>query len=152
MYSEDQIKTLKWQDHVRKRPEMYFGTNGPSPQAICSAIGEGALILGADSIMIKKVRKLWLVAANIDWLNVNTHTSIKDADIFNSFLPFPEAGQNSLRFECMANLYSRMLAIHLNGETNLLKGCENDLSYFNECTKDLGFKGRVVGFEFSEST
>ena len=45
-FSPDDIKVIKWDEHVKNRPEMYFGEGGPTPEKIIGAFEYVAKTLG----------------------------------------------------------------------------------------------------------
>lgn len=149
MYKQSDIKSLSWQEHVIQRSNLYFGTNGPCPKVISANIAEGALILGAESVEIKKVAKFWCICANFDWLNAKNENGVYGAKIFNQFCPFQEAGSNSIRFECMAFLFSKTLILLSKNDVTLIKGTEDDLELFTNTLSQLKYNEVVIAFEFS---
>ena len=121
-YKGEDIKVIKAEEHVIKRQEMYFGSRDANPESICSAIAEGALILGAKEINIKEYSGWWLVCANVDWLNLPSKIKTDKKTIFERFYGFPEAGVNWHRSEIMAKIFSECCFTILNDELSLVSG------------------------------
>lgn len=152
MYNPEDIKTLSGAEIVRKRPEMYFGTNGPTPSAICSGILEGALVLGSKKVVVENRGDWWLIASDIDWLNATNKFGTNEDNAFLGLRAFPENGVNSIRSEIFAFVFSSCLISKGPTKTVLIKGNKKDKDDFSNIVSSLTTYKRVVGFKFEHVT
>lgn len=121
-YKGENIKVIKAEEHVIKNQKMYFGSRGANPEEICSAIAEGALILGATETNIKNHKGWWLVSSEVDWLKLPSIIEIDEKSIFERFYGFPEAGVNWHRSEIMAKIFSECCFTVAYNDISLVSG------------------------------
>lgn len=146
--SMEKIKPISVERHLQEYQAMYFGSRGANPQAIASSIAEGALILGADRILIEEKGGWWYVCANLDWLEVPTVSEVSPETVFESVWAFPQEGRNWHRSEVMARVFSEA--------TFTLKGSQisrvvGELPSDAEILAQASFLGqweRIVAFKF----
>jgi len=148
MYSESDIKIIKGDEHILKHQDKYFGTKRATPEAICSAIAQGAMLLGCKEVIIKKLGNWHVIAAESDWLTHPNLLHIGERDVFDSLNAFPEAGDNWFRSEYMAKLFSSVLITFDGATYEMLKGSNSQLKDFEKVTSKLTSHKRILGFIF----
>lgn len=148
MYSLEDIKVLKGAEVIRRRPEMYFGSNGPTPESISSRILNDALVLGSKFATVKCIDNWWVVSAEIDWLSIGGASRTDFKSLFNRMIPFPEAGVNSIRSEVFAGVYSSVILLGGTAGSILIKGESSDEEEFGKVTSSIYPRKRILGFKF----
>lgn len=93
------IETLDTLEHIQKNTRMYLGTDEVQLDVLAINIVNDAIVLGATSVLIIKHQKWFVVAADIDWLNIGHDKQLKD--VFINLLPLKGGGQNALRREVL---------------------------------------------------
>jgi len=149
LYSEKYLKPLDVKKHVIKRQDMYFGSKGASAEKICSAIAEGALILGCTHTEIAKLKDWWIVAGDKDWLKLDNHSKTNESNVFEGLCPFPEYGINAIRTEYFSNVFSSSLVTWDREKAAVIKGNFND---FLSVIADYKKYKRIIGFKFEHVT
>ena len=134
---------------VREKPELFFGTNGPTAQRIASDIASDALVMGATSVHCWKNGDWWLVAANTDWFSQPNRAGVTQENAFDTFWGMPEAGQNFFWHSVFAKIYGAATATSANGISALIKGDPTSLAAFHELAINSPHQERIVGFRFS---
>jgi len=150
MYSENDIKVTNVKDNIKKRPEMFFGSRGINPEAICTVVAEGALILGAAKTEIQHFGEWWFICADVDWMIVDT--KIEEANEINLFertFGFPEMGVNNCRWEAFTNFFSDATLTTTTSGTRQVSGDDADKEEYISVLNQLGEYRRVIGFKFN---
>lgn len=127
---------------------MYFGTNGPTPAAICSGILDGALVLGSKKSIVENHGEWWLIASDIDWLNTDNKFGTNEDNAFLGLRAFPENGINSIRSEIFAFVFSSCLITKGPQKTVVVKGNDKNEKEFSNIVSPLTHYKRIVGFIF----
>lgn len=146
----DEIRIVKAEPHIVKNQNMYFGSRGANPEAICSAISQGALILGASETNVKETDGWWSISANLDWLSSTSISKIDEKEIFKTLAPFQEAGVNWHRSEIMANVFSEGCFTIKSGVLSLVPGVLPDPITLERISLNSSEWARVVVFKFRE--
>lgn len=152
LYHPDEIKTLSGLEIVRKRPELYLGSNGPTPESICSKILEGALILGSKFAVARCIDDWWFVASEIDWMSPKYCGKSEISELFTSLASFPEAGVNAIRAEVFTSAFSSVLIIGGTSGKLVLKGKKSEVLEFDRLVELIQPNTRVLGFKFESGT
>ena len=147
-HNAEDIKVINAEEHVIQRQEMYFGSRGANPESICSAIAEGALILGAKEINIKEYKGWWLVSSDVDWLNLPSKIKSDEKLLFEKLYGFPEAGVNWHRSEIMAKIFSECCFTVLNNELSLVSGELPESNLLNKLKEFSAKWQRSIVFKF----
>ncbi len=151
MYSDSDIKIIKGDDQILNHQDKYFGTKEANPEAICSGIAQGAMLLGCEDVSIQKFDNWWLVSGEVDWLKRPNQLHINETEVFSSLSAFPEAGDNWFRSEYLAVVFSSALVTFDGNSPQVIKGSSLELAQFNKLTSKLKSKNRIVGFVFAKS-
>ena len=134
--------------HIKDKSSLYFGSSGPSPEIITSTIVAGALILGATETLIKRDENWFYIFADRDWLYKGKFPEENEGTIWERPWPFPEAGQNTPRFEIMACVFSSTTYTVSHESFEAVKGnvSEEQMKKANEL---LGNWERLIAFEYN---
>jgi hypothetical protein len=147
-YTEDDIKLTKLEDLLSRKPEMFFGSRGPNPEHITTAIAQGALILGANKIQIENKEGWYLICADVDWLKTPSIKEVNEISVFENIWAFPEAGQNWHRSEVMTRVYSEG-AFSISGEEVYeIKPTIPPINTIKEMVSSFKEWSRIIGFKF----
>ncbi len=129
---------------------MYFGPEGASPEWICTAIEEGAMILGANNTEFDEVGEWWYISADIDWLAVPSKVKTDENSIFKTIWGFPESGQNNYRSEAMARIFSSSCVTLLKQNLKIVSGESPDRES-TDLLKSINKKWvRTIAFKFQK--
>ena len=146
------METPSLESFLSRNAERFFGSRGPNPRAIASAVAEGALLLGARACLVTDVEGWWYVCADIDWLDASAMRDVDEETVFDTCWGFPEAGTKWHRSEVFCRVYSDA-AFSVSGERIFrVKGSEPTDDQVLETVKRLGDWRRVIGFRFTRST
>lgn len=148
IYTHNDIKIIQVEEHLVERQEMYFGSRGANPEAICTSIAEGALILGAKETNIKEKDGWWFISADLDWLKVTSSAQVNETTAFDTTHAFPEGGINWFRSEVMAKVFSDSCFTYAGGEPVLISGDLPDASKIKELHEYSGAWARTIAFKF----
>jgi len=150
-YSEDDIKTVKWDEGVLKRREMYFGDKTVDGVDIGESIKFPAVTLGAKNTKILELGEWFYFCSDIDWLFLSELEVAEVNRVFNRPLPFPEGGVNSFRTESLCLPFSTDAFTIAGNDKVLLKGVFPQEEEFKEHVREIGEWGRIVGFKFDKN-
>jgi hypothetical protein len=148
LYKPEDIRVLNGTEIIKKRPEMYFGSNGPTPEFISSAILRDAVTLGSKYAVVRYVEGWWLIAAETDWLSAGNLANTDLNRLFSGLVPFPEAGVNGIRSEVFASVYSSALLVGGKAGRLKLKGNDTEEKEFDNVITSIVPNERVLGFKF----
>lgn len=98
--------------YVRQNPKVFFRTGVPSSAECAIQLAGDALIEGGRNVGILRHDCWWIVGADQDWL-VHPHMSAEE--LFEKLVPFPKAGDNSVRSEILVGVFAPDLVIFLDG-------------------------------------
>jgi len=150
IYTKEDISIVSVDSHLKRNQEMYFGSRGANPEAIATAITEGALVLGARRTLVAHEKGWWYACADIDWLKVPTHKKVDESSVFETIWAFPEAGVNFFRSEVFARVFSdRTFA----ADQDAIVRIKGELPTNEELRKQISILGswhRVIAFEFNK--
>lgn len=151
-YSEDDIKVITWEEGVRKRREMYFGSDEVNGEEIGEAIKYPAVVLGSKESLITKLGDWHYFCSDIDWLFLSEHEIENARTVFESPRPFPEGGSpNSYRTESLCLPFSTDAFTVSGDDRVLLKGKYPSKYLLEKHLDELGKWGRIVGYRFNEN-
>ena len=134
---------------VLEKPELFFGSKGPTGQRIAADIASDALTMGSTSVRCWHEHGWWLIAADLDWFNQPNTAGVNQENAFDTFWGMPEAGQNFFWHSFFAKMYSSATATSTNGISSLIKGDPSFLAVFNGIAANSPHQERIVGFRFS---
>lgn len=89
--------------HIRQNKKMYLGREDVNQDFLATNIADDALVLGASTVVIKKEKGWWIIAADVDWLMAGHNEDLKA--IFQKILPLKNAGQNAIRREVLLTAF-----------------------------------------------
>ena len=106
-YTSDDLQIIDDLDFIRTHPEMNLSRTVPDPAMIASDIALDAITLGATDVRIFKFQDWWIVNADKDWLNAPCRRSVSPTEAFQTYLPFPELGVNTIHHEILATAFAQ---------------------------------------------
>ena len=151
IFTADDIKVVSLDEHVRKNEAMYFGSRGANPEAIATAIAEGALLLGARRVLIEEHDGWWYVCGDVDWLQTPTIDTVNEVTVFKTIWGFPQGGVNWYRSEALARVFSDRAFSASESLIYHVKGTLPNDEQLRVQIASLGAWKRVIGFQFQNS-
>ena len=107
-FTVDDIVPLDPLRAIRKRPDMYLGTDVVSPSAIALRLQDDAKLLGARETTVREFQDWTIVSGDIDWLSLGAGAPSDSQVLFENVFPFPEAGVNSFRGEILVAAFASL--------------------------------------------
>lgn len=103
---------------IRKRPEMFIReVSGPE---LAERIAGDALRLTGGPVTMLRTGPWWVIAAQTDWLAKEPESSVED--LFSRPVPFPQAGDNSIRGEVVLAAFADPLVTYTRELGQVIKG------------------------------
>ena len=147
-YTEEDIKVVDWDAHVKKNPTMYYGDKEISPEELGKAIEYSALILGAKKLSNVQIDDWWYFCSDVDWLFKSTYRIKSVVEVFNGPCPFPEAEQqNAFRTEAVVLPFVTDAFTIANDQVVTLKGTVPSKSTIKNIVNKLGEWERIVAYK-----
>ena len=132
--------------YVRSNPERFFRLGVPSGVEIAKALVGNALLLGASELSVLRLGSWWMVCGNVDWIGEGS-----DETAFSKIVPFPEAGDNSMRAEILATAFCSAVITSSDGLKKVVSGSVPDGdNIWRELPSSRKWR-RVVAFQFDEA-
>jgi hypothetical protein len=136
------MQILKPISFLREHPEHYLPGGEVRAYWLAERVGADALLLGATRVQTSHAGDWWFVSADKDWL---IGGPVSPAELFSNVVPFPEAGENSMRSEVLLGAFSDALAIATPGTFDILHGEPEQVRAVQSRMAD-GPWARVVAF------
>ncbi len=150
-YRVEDIVPINIKDHLVENQEMYFGSKEANPEEISSSICKGAIILGANKVLIDSYKGWHYICGNIDWFKVKTIDKVNENNIFKTVWDFPEAGLNFFRWEVMSRIFSEAtFSCSDNRITHTFGNIPKDFDLLKHI-EFLGKWKRIIGFKFKKN-
>ena len=147
-----EVKVVKWDEHIRARPELYYGEGGATPEMVIDFLDYVAKTLGAVKTHHTHLDGWWYFCADIDWMFKSTLEIESVRDVFFGWKPLPESkSPNSYRCEVLCTPVSSDIYTVVNSEIEVIKGNAPDKEVISVHFKELGNWGRIVGFKFNNN-
>lgn len=136
---------------LKRRKDLFLGTEEVFPQDLVTAVALDALLLGANRVEILHAEEWWLVFAQDDWLQVKTEQNLMD--VFRGIHPLPNYKQNQCRHEVFLTAYAAHVFTSFMDEESgtatltVIKGDKAEIGNIFATAAIGKFVGRVVGFK-----
>ncbi|MFG2955700.1 hypothetical protein ACGF5O_18495 [Streptomyces sp. NPDC048291] len=115
-YGPDDVTPLDVLDYLRGNESRFFRSGAYDAVELAGMIATEALLLGAEDIRIRSDGDWLTVSADRDWLEAH------EQEAFQTVLPFPEAGVNSMMAEILAVAFSAGVATATGDTSEVVKG------------------------------
>ena len=129
---------------VQSNPSMYLQTEEARAYQLVSSLASDATILEAFPVVIDRIAGWWVVAAEQDWLIKGNEFPPEIS--FRRIVPFPEAGQNSIRSEILLTAFADRAVTYRGGERLVITGDEKELEELEVTLRRHYRNHRIVAF------
>jgi hypothetical protein len=130
-------------EFIKTNPQMFLRGQNVGLELSTNIIGN-ALLLTGKSVTILKQKDWWIIACEKDWLENDSNYTI--GEIFSRMIPFPQAGQNSIRAEILLTAFAQDIITVIDRKLTVIKGDlteDNSISAF--ASKNNSYK-RILAF------
>lgn len=149
-YTSSDISPINWEEHVRKRPDIYFGSSEVSADEIAKAIEYVAERLGAGETLTLTIDDWCYFCSDTDWMFNSSYEIESIEHVFSNPCFFPEAeSPNAFRYEALCTPFSSDVYTRTTDEVVVLKGQFPSKVIVEQHLSKLGNWGRIVGFRYN---
>jgi hypothetical protein len=106
-------------DFIKNHPERFLRQNNLGLELSTNIVSD-ALLLVDEPISAQKQDEWWIVSCERDWIANQSNLIVEE--IFSRIIPFPEAGQNSMRSEVLLTAFAKDVITILGKEISVIKG------------------------------
>lgn len=147
-YSADDLKVIDPIDAIRDNPELFTGAKKPTAELLVSRLISDILVDDSRIVSVARVCDWWIVASDIDWIEVAAFSSV--LEYFNRVIPFPEAGRNSIHCGVILSAFTCDLVTFSAERKTLVHGEADTLN--DDLTSRFPAWGRCVAFRTGHHT
>lgn len=134
------IDSIEW---IKKNHDRFFRRNNIGLELSTNIISD-ALLLTDKPITVLNKNDWWIIGSQADWLSTHFNNSIEE--LFSRVIPFPEAGQNSIRSEVLLTAFAKDIVTVVNKKVVIIKGSISDEeNFFKILQKDSHWE-RIIAF------
>jgi hypothetical protein len=143
IYSSDELGIIEPINFIKNNPERFLRQNNLGLELSTNLVGD-ALLLVDKPVTALKQSEWWIVFCESDWILKKSDYTIEE--MFSRIIPFPEAGQNSMRSEVLLTAFANDVVTTLDNEITVIKGGldTRDEKVFNSQSNNLA--KRIVAF------
>jgi hypothetical protein len=130
-------------DFIKNHPERFLRQNNLGLELSTNIVGD-ALLLVDEPVTAQKQNEWWIVSCESDWIINQSNYTVEET--FSRIIPFPEAGQNSMRSEVLLPAFAKDVITILGKEITVIKGDFNSQDKQSFDSDNDNLTKRVVAF------